>query len=111
MRCGVVRLVQGESKPLILLTLTDDLTGTPVNLSAATTVVTVDLKDLGTKETLKTIVCTKLGSGVSGQVQFDFSGGASDVPLGTYEGVVIVDFDGDANTLTSRIPIRVRENF
>lgn len=111
MRCGLVRLVQGESKPLILLTLTNDLTGTPVNLSAATTVVTVSIRDAGTKETLKTITCTKLDGGVSGKVQFDFSDGASDIPLGTYEGVVVVDFDGNANMLVSRIPIRVRENF
>ena len=41
MAADVIRLVAGDEKPLIVLTLTDDITGTPIDLSLSTIVVTV----------------------------------------------------------------------
>jgi hypothetical protein len=111
MAADVIRLVAGDEKPLIVLTLTDDITGTPIDLSLSTTVVTVKFRKAGTTTLLSTISCTKLSGGTTGQVQFGFSGGVLDVDPGMYEGEVVINFNGDNQTVFETLRFTVRANF
>ena len=70
----VIRLVKGDSKPVIQLTLTDDVTGGVLDISQASTTVSVRFRKAGTDTLLSTISCTKVTNGTDGKVEFDFSG-------------------------------------
>lgn len=111
MSTNTIRLVRGDSKPLIIITLTDDITGQPINLSSPNTSVVVRFRQAGTTNVLSTINTTKLMGGMSGRVQFDFSGGVLDVEPGAYEGEVQIDFNGEPQTVYDILRFRVRENF
>lgn len=111
MATDVIRLVKGDEKPLIVLTLTDDITGTPIDLSLGTTLVSVKFRKAGTTTLLSTISCTKLSGGTTGQVQFGFSGGVLDVDAGAYEGEVVVNYDGSVQTVYETLRFTVRANF
>lgn len=111
MATDVIRLVQGDERPVIVLTLTDDVTGSPVDLSLATTNVTVKFRKAATTTVLHTITCSKIGSGTTGQVQFSFVGGVLDVDPGMYEGEVIINFAGEVQTVYDTLRFTVRENF
>lgn len=106
----VIKLVQGDSKPTITLTLTDDVTGTAVDLSAGTTTVVVNFRKAGTTTLLSAISCTKV-DGANGIISFDFSGGVLDSAAGMYEGEVVISYDGDEHTLYDVLRFRVREDF
>jgi hypothetical protein len=107
----VIRLVQGDERPLVIVTLTDDITNTPLDLSAGTTTVQVKFREQGQTAVLSTISCTKVAGGSTGQIQFDFNGGVLDVDPGMYEGEIVVDFDGEVQTVYETIRFRVRDNF
>jgi hypothetical protein len=111
MAVDVIRLVKGDERPVIVLTLTDDVTGSPINLSLSTTVVTVKFREAGTTTLLDTIACSKLSGGTTGQVQFNFAGGVLDVDPGMYEGEVVISFDGQIQTVYDTLRFTVRENF
>lgn len=108
----VIRLVQGDSKPIIILTLTDDSTGLPIDLSASATTVQVKFRASGSSTLLSTIPCSKTTGGGDGKVQFDFSGGVLDVDPGMYEGEIEITF-GPAGTQTvyDILRFRVRGQF
>jgi|TARA_A100001388_G_scaffold95474_1_gene69352 5,10-methenyltetrahydromethanopterin hydrogenase len=107
----VIRLVKGNSKPDIILTLTDDGTGGAIDLSAPTTTVTVKFRKQNTTTVLSTINANKVSGGATGQVQFDFAGGVLNVDAGMYEGEVNIDFNGSLQTVYDLIKFRVRDNF
>lgn len=107
----VIRLVRGDEKPVIKLTLTDDVSDLPVDLSLPTTTVSVKFRAVGSETLLSTIACTKIGTGAEGQVYFDFSGHVLDIDAGLYEGEIIVDFNGIVQTLYDTMRFRVRDNF
>jgi hypothetical protein len=111
MATDVIRLVEGDEKPLIVLTLTDDITGSPIDLSLSTTTVAVKFRKAATTTLLSTISCTKLSGGTTGQVQFGFSGGVLDVDPGMYEGEVVINFSGEIQTVYDTLRFTVRENF
>lgn len=106
----VIRVVSGDSKPDVTLTLTDEITGDPFDLSAVSTVVRVYFRAAGTTTLLSTITCTKTDA-VNGEVSFDFSGGVLDVAAGMYEGEIEVDFNGAKHTVYETLKFRVREDF
>ena len=111
MAVDVIRLVKGDERPVIVLTLTDDVTGNPIDLSLVTTTVAVKFRKAATTTVLSTITCNKIGSGTTGQVQFSFVGGVLDVNPGMYEGEVIIDFAGEIQTVYDTLRFTVRENF
>jgi hypothetical protein len=107
----VIRLVQGDDKPDVTLQLQDERTETAVDLSAATTSVSVKFRQVGTTTVLGTISCTKIDA-VNGIVQFDFSSGVlDDIDAGMYEGEVIISFNGLIHTAYDPVRFRVREDF
>lgn len=107
----VIRLVQNDSKPSIILTLTDETTGLPINLALPTTTVAVKFRASGSTTLLSTITCTKLTTGADGKVTFDFTGGVLDVDPGMYEGEIVVDYDGETQTVYDTLRFRVRQEF
>ena len=111
MAADVIRVVKGDERPVIVLTLTDDITGSPIDLSLSTTVVQVKFRVAGTTTLLSTISCSKLSGGTTGQVQFNFSGGVLDVDPGMYEGEIVMNFNGEVQTVYDTLRFTVRENF
>lgn len=111
MALDVIRLVKGDERPVIVVTLTDDVTGNPIDLSVGTTTVSVKFRQAGTTTVLSTISCSKLSGGTTGQVQFSFVGGVLDVDPGTYEGEIVIDFNGEVQTVFDVMRFTVRENF
>ena len=99
MAVDVIRLVEGDERPVIVLTLTDDNTGSPIDLSLSTTVVTIKFREAGTTTLLSTISTSKLSGGTTGQVQFDFTGGVLNVDPGMYEGEIVINFNGQVQTV------------
>ena len=111
MAVDVIRLVKGDERPVIVLTLTDDITNSPIDLSLSTTTVQVKFRKAGTTTLLSTMNCSKLSGGTTGQVQFNFSGGVLDVDPGMYEGEIVISFNGDVQTVYDTLRFTVRENF
>jgi hypothetical protein len=111
MALDVIRLVKGDERPVIVVTLTDDVTGNPIDLSLGTTTVSVKFRQAGTTTVLSTISCSKLSGGTTGQVQFSFVGGVLDVAAGTYEGEIVINFNGELQTVFDVMRFTVRENF
>ena len=111
MALDVIRLVKGDERPVIVVTLTDDVTGNPIDLSLGTTTVSVKFRQAATTTVLSTISCSKLSGGTTGQVQFSFVGGVLDVAAGTYEGEIVINFNGELQTVFDVMRFTVRENF
>ena len=107
----VIRVVKGDEKPDIVLTLTDEATGGAINLSAASTSVSIKFRKQNSTTVLSTISTVKVGTGATGQVQFDFTGNVLDVDAGMYEGEVIITFNTDVQTVYDLIRFRVRDSF
>lgn len=103
-----IRLVSGDNRPYVKLTL-KDADGTPMNLTAAT--VRVYFRAAGTTNILSTIPCTLIGSGSTGEAQFNFPGTTLDVPAGAYEGEIEIDFGGEIQTVYDILKFQVREQF
>ena len=106
----VIRLVKGDELPTIILTLTDDVANGALDLSASTTSVSVKFRAVGAS-TSSTISCSKVNDGTDGKIQFNFSGGILDVDEGSYEGEIIVNYNGNLQTVYDLLKFRVRANF
>jgi hypothetical protein len=111
MATDVIRLVAGDEKPVVILTLTDDITGGVIDLSPPTTSVYVKFRAAATTTVLSTITCSKLSGGTTGQVQFDFTGGVLDVDPGSYEGEIQIVTSGGTQTVFDVLRFTVRDNF
>lgn len=106
----VIRIVQGDTKPDITLTLTDQVTGDPIDVSAGGTIVRVKFRSAGSEEAPSIITCTKVDA-VNGVVRFDFAGNVLDIEPGMYEAEVEVDFSGATHTVYDVLKFRVRAEF
>lgn len=106
-----IRLVKGDSKPVIILTLTDDVTDTAIDLSSSSVTVFVRFRKANTDTLLSTINCSNVTNGTDGKVQFDFSGGVLDVDPGQYEGeIVVATSSAGTQTVYDTLTFRVRDN-
>jgi hypothetical protein len=106
-----IKLVQGDTLPSIKLTLTDPTDGAVIDVSHEDTVVNVYFRAVGSTEVLSTLACTNENDGTDGQVRFDFSGGALNVPAGPYEGEIEISFNGSLQTVYEKLKFYVREDF
>ena len=115
MTASTIRLVRDDTKPPIVITLTDDRTGKPIDLSSSTVNVVVMFRVSGDETAVATPISThKINNGVSGQVYFDFSGGElMGIEPGTYEGEVKIlnSADNSSETVFEVVRFIVRENF
>ena len=107
-----IRLVKGDTKPVVILTLTDESTDSPYDLSPASVSVSVRFRKANTSTLLSTINCSLVNTGTDGKVQFDFSGGIlTNVDAGQYEGEVVVSTSGaGTQTVYETLSFRVRDN-
>lgn len=103
-----IKLVQGDNRPYITLTLTD-ADGTAIDLFGAT--VRVYFRAVGTTTVLATIPCTLVSGGSTGKVVFNFPGTTLDVPAGLYEGEVSISFGSEVQTVYDVLKFQVREQF
>lgn len=103
-----IRLVQGDNRPYINMTLRQ-ADGTAMNLTDATVV--VYFRAAGANTVLATLPCTKVNNGVGGEVYFNFPGQTLDVEPGAYEGEIEIDFDGEKQTVYEVLKFTVRSQF
>lgn len=105
-----IKLVRGDNRPYIKITLTD-ADGAPIDLSAGTTSVSVRFRSVTSETILATLATTKLNGGTGGEVQFNFPGATLDVPAGNYEGEIEISFNGEKQTVYQPVKFVVREKF
>lgn len=87
----LVRLVQGDRRPIITVQLTDQSTGAAVDIDAAVVSVYLKFRLKNSTTLLQTITGDKI-PGFPGLVSFTFPLAALDVAAGTYEGEISIDF-------------------
>jgi hypothetical protein len=122
-----IKLVQGDTKPVLIVSLTDEATGTPISITNATA--RMYFRAVGSTTILATITGTLLvgrlledGSvdstapydvlGAGGRVQFSW--GSTDLvqPAGDYEGEIEVTFsDSSKQTVYDLLKFKLREDF
>lgn len=105
----IIKLVQGDTLPVITVTITDEFTGAAIDVTGATVV--VKFRAANTTTVLTTLACT-LVTPASGIVSFSFPSPALDVAAGLYEGEVQVTFSGGGiQSAYDLLKFRVREDF
>ena len=107
---SVIKLVQGDNRPYIKMTLTN-ADGTVVDVSSASTVVQVLFRQAGTSAILSTLTCTKPNGGADGVVQFNFPTTTLDVTPGSYEGEIQITFGSEIQTVYDTLKFYVRQQF
>jgi len=120
-----IRVMAGDTQPSVVAAINDEKTG-PVNLSDPAVLPYMKFRQVGTIDTLQTILGVKLpgvptcsgeidpGEGLPGEgglVRFDWPTGALDVKPGNYEGEVSIHEDNFILTVQDRIQFVVRETF
>jgi hypothetical protein len=104
-----IPLVQGDTAPQIKVTLTDDATGEPVDLTDAS--VKMYFREAGTVEILDTLPGVILDA-PAGVVVIDWKLDTLNVPEGVYEGEIEVTFQsGDVQTVFQPLAFAVRAQF
>lgn len=122
-----IKLVQGDTRPALVVSLTDENSGAPLGLNGATC--RLYFRALGESTILATLVGTILpgivGSdgalsftapynnpGFGGRVQFNWGSGDLDQPAGEYEGEIEVTFsDATKQTVYDKLKFKIREDF
>lgn len=103
-----IKLVAGDNRPYIKLTL-KDADGNPINLESS--IVRVFFRATGTTEVLSVLVCSLIDGGRTGQCSFNFPGTTLDVPPGSYEGQIEIDFGPEKQSVYELLRFQVREQF
>lgn len=122
-----IKLVQGDTKPIIVVSLTDETTGAPLGLTGAT--VQLFFRAVGSSTILATVTGNLLtgrvlddgsidttspynGVGAGGRAQFLW--GTTDLtqPAGDYEGEIQITYaDGSIQTVYDLLKFKLREDF
>lgn len=120
-----IKLVQGDVRPQLVFSVTDESSGDPIDVSAATTVVRVKFRQVGAPTVKATMQCGKLAGklnadgtinyaipydvpGVGGRVFMDWIAGALDT-AGDFEAEIEIDFgSGETHTLYDLLKFKVR---
>lgn len=105
-----IKLVQGDTRPQIQATLTDETTGTPINITGATCV--MKFRAVGATvltDTLNGVVT----DGLNGIVVFPWNAMTLDCDPGDYEGEIEVTFANNSGrqTVYDLLKFKVREDF
>ncbi len=101
-----IKLVQGDTLPQIILTITDTTTGEPINLGDSSTSVNLHIRKAVGGARVMTIPCGKVED-EPGKVSFAFSNSSNLV--GQYEGEIEIDFDGNTLTVFETLKFTFRE--
>lgn len=104
-----IRLVQGDTRPQIKVTLTEEGTGDAISLSNAT--VRLKFRAVGSSTVLSNITGT-VTDAANGVAVFNWPNGSLDVPAGDYEGEIEVTFqDTSVQTVYDVLKFKLREDF
>lgn len=104
-----IKLVSGDNRPYITLTL-KDADGNVINLTGAT--VKVYFRAASSTTVLATLTCTLVSGGSTGKVMFNFPGTTLNVDAGQYEGEVEITFsDATVQTVYDVLKFQVRKQF
>ena len=106
-----IKLVQGDTGPQLQLTLTDELTGLPIDLTGAT--VTMKFREAGSDTTLFTRTgFVNLETAPAGKCVITWGTGNLDVEAGSYEGEIEVIFsDAMRQTVYDLLKFTIRGDF
>lgn len=106
-----IKLVQGDTSPQLKFTLTNEVTGNPINLSGAT--VTLHFRAVGSTTTIfsrQALVNPETAS--TGVCVVVWNSGDLNIEAGDYEGEVeVVLADGARETIFELLKFKVREDF
>jgi hypothetical protein len=106
-----IKLVQGDTRPAIVCTITDEITGSAVNITGATVV--MRFRPVGST-TLQATVTGTVTSGAAGQVAFYPASAPAMLTgdAGDYEGEIEITFsDGQIQTVYDLLKFKIREDF
>lgn len=105
-----IKLVQGDTRPQIKVTLTDEVTGLPVDITGATC--HLKFRAVGSTVLLETLTGV-VTNGPAGEVVFSWNPTSLDVDPGDYEGEVEVFYAAGQGIQTVYDPLKfkVREDF
>ena len=106
-----IKLVQGDTRPALVITLTDDNTGNPITLTGASAV--LRFRSVGGSTVLTTLNGT-VTDAVNGVVAFYWASVPTslNVEAGDYEGEIEITFaDGQIQTVYDLLKFKVREDF
>lgn len=106
-----IKLVQGDTRPALVCTITDDTTGLPINLTGSTLV--MRFRALGST-TLQATVPGSVTDGAAGQAAFYPASAPAMLQgaPGEYEGEIEITFaDGQIQTVYDVLRFKVREDF
>jgi hypothetical protein len=106
-----VRLVQGDTRPNLVVTLTDSVSGAAINITGAT--VRLKFRPLGSEE-IRTTIIGSVTDGANGVVVFQWitepTALAGDP--GPYEGEIEITFDDDTvQTVYDLVKFQLRPEF
>ena len=106
-----IKLVQGDTKPTLICTLTDETTGDAINITGAT--VLLKFRQVGATVLTATITGV-VTNGSGGVVAFYWTTEptALDGPPGEYEGEIEITFqDGSIQTVYDLLKFKLRSEF
>jgi hypothetical protein len=104
-----IRLVRNDTKPQIKLTILDEITGDPVDLSGAQVHFHLRVAGRGSAVVVKEALVI---SAVDGEAQVVWEPGDLDLHAGQYEAEVQVTYpSGHIQTVFDTLRIQVREEF
>lgn len=122
-----IRLVRNDTKPAIIVSLTDEGSGAPIGINGAT--VRMYFRATGETQILSTVAGTLLPgrvledgsvdttapfntSGAGGRVQFNWGANDLDREAGDYEGEIEITYpDGSIQTVYDLLKFKLREDF
>lgn len=122
-----IRLVRNDTKPAIIVSLTDENSGAPIGINGAT--VRMYFRTTGGETILATLVGVLLpgrvlenGSvdsaapydtpGAGGRVQFSWGANDLDREAGDYQGEIEITYpDGSIQTVFDLLKFKIREDF
>jgi hypothetical protein len=106
-----IKLVQGDTRPALVCNITDNTTGTAINITGAT--VRLKFRAAGA-DTLTATVIGSVTDGVNGQVAF-YPATAPEMLAGApgdYEGEIEITFaDGQIQTVYDLLKFKIRQDF
>lgn len=106
-----IKLVQNDTRPALVVTITDDTTGNPIDMTGST--LALKFRQVGSSSLQATVAGIVTG-GTSGQVTF-FPSTAPEMLAGTpgdYEGEIQITFpDGQIQTVYDTLKFKVRQEF
>jgi hypothetical protein len=106
-----IKLVRHDTRPVIVCTITDDTTGSTINITGCT--INLFFRAVGST-TLQATVVGSITDGANGQVTF-YPSNAPEMlsgAAGDYEGEIQILFtDGSIQTLYDTLKFKVRDDF